>query len=403
MNHREIMPLLDIVEIVLSYERTRTPRLEIQRIFQDSEKYGIYRPLTEDEYKDAIGLLQEILKHDPYDADLWNKLGHSCAELEQHQEALEAFKKAVEIDPDFAVGWSNLGTVYKKIQDYPKAMESAQRAMELAPDNGKMWRKLGSIHEANGRNERAKACYERAEKLEKPEKQDCNGSNNDYESLKKELEEAKILYKSERDSRKMLAREKMDLLDSYTRLEAEKAKVDAEVERQSAKIDELFERIERMPVDSEGLWAEYHLSYDGRNNLIFAVKEDVHHEKIQTMEYVGTISREGYSTEYMFFHVYGHNNNTYKFKMPSFHIGQANDERIKIFDRELRIKIQPYLNLGRLGLMNEQMNRFITHSLASKNAKDEDKQYFEALKNCDVRLLVSLEDLIKHSISVKRG
>jgi tetratricopeptide (TPR) repeat protein len=86
------------------------------------------------EYKDAVNAYAEILKGEPKNAVLLNKLGVACQQLDDLRCAERYYKRATAADKTFATPVNNLGTIeYQKVH-YGKAIRYYRRTLAIKTD-----------------------------------------------------------------------------------------------------------------------------------------------------------------------------------------------------------------------------------------------------------------------------
>jgi tetratricopeptide (TPR) repeat protein len=86
------------------------------------------------EYKDAVNAYAEILKDEPKNAVLLNKLGVACQQLDDMRCAERYYKRATAADKTFATPVNNLGTIeYQKVH-YGKAIRYYKRTLAIKTD-----------------------------------------------------------------------------------------------------------------------------------------------------------------------------------------------------------------------------------------------------------------------------
>jgi tetratricopeptide (TPR) repeat protein len=91
--------------------------------------------LIEDEqYEQAIPLLQKLVADNPADADAWNYLGYCSRKLGKLDESLGYYKKALGLDPEHKGAHEYLGELYLQMNDVPKAEEQLTVLKTLCPD-----------------------------------------------------------------------------------------------------------------------------------------------------------------------------------------------------------------------------------------------------------------------------
>jgi tetratricopeptide (TPR) repeat protein len=88
----------------------------------------------ERKWREAIGLLQQILKDDPEMADVWSQLATFAGRLDRQDIALDAYKHFIELRPSDPGGYLGAAASLFRMQKLKDAREHAQLAVEIATD-----------------------------------------------------------------------------------------------------------------------------------------------------------------------------------------------------------------------------------------------------------------------------
>lgn len=88
-------------------------------------------------FEDAIEKINEMLKQDPENADMWCSLGVALIELNKYDEAAEKFEKAAELRPQHPSAWYGWGIALKALGQEKAAAEKIKTAMEMDQDSDK--------------------------------------------------------------------------------------------------------------------------------------------------------------------------------------------------------------------------------------------------------------------------
>lgn len=92
----------------------------------------------------TINALQDDLKTDPTNADLWLHLGFAYRKTDKIDDAQKAFEKAVSLDANNRDGLYMLGLIYEKKHDTQKALETWKRYVAVENDAEK--KNIGQKH-----------------------------------------------------------------------------------------------------------------------------------------------------------------------------------------------------------------------------------------------------------------
>jgi Flp pilus assembly protein TadD len=88
-------------------------------------------------FEEAIEKIEEMLKQDPENPDMWCSLGVALIELKKYDEAAEKFEKAAELSPQHPSAWYGWGIALKALGQEKAAAEKIKTAMEMDQDSDK--------------------------------------------------------------------------------------------------------------------------------------------------------------------------------------------------------------------------------------------------------------------------
>jgi len=115
-----------------------------------------------DNIDSAVATFEEILKHDPENAQTLNYLGYTLADRNMRLEyARDLIAKAVALHPNNAAYLDSYGWVYYRLADYEKAVEYLETAATLDNDPV-IFDHLGDAYLATGKPEEARAWWRKA-------------------------------------------------------------------------------------------------------------------------------------------------------------------------------------------------------------------------------------------------
>jgi tetratricopeptide (TPR) repeat protein len=95
------------------------------------------------EYVDAVRAYNEIVKSEPRNAQILNKIGIAYQELIDLNRAERYFKKSMHEDKGFVSAINNVGTVEYEKKHYGKAIGYYKKALELHREMGTVYANLG--------------------------------------------------------------------------------------------------------------------------------------------------------------------------------------------------------------------------------------------------------------------
>jgi tetratricopeptide (TPR) repeat protein len=107
--------------------------------------------MVKKQYGEAADIYKELLKENPKDASLWNRLGIAYQHLsepdnEYAKEALKAYDKASKLDKDDAPVWNNMGTIYFGQKKYSKAIRFYQKALDIDQTDAAFFSNIGMAY-----------------------------------------------------------------------------------------------------------------------------------------------------------------------------------------------------------------------------------------------------------------
>jgi tetratricopeptide (TPR) repeat protein len=147
---------LDLLELVLKRDSDNPRLLFLKGSYL--EKLG--------ERAECIKIMREVIRLDPENSSALNFLGYLFAERgEKLDEALELVKRALVLKPNDGFYTDSLGWVYYQKKDFSQALEALEKAVSLEPEEGVILEhladtllKLGRTKEAVERLEQALKC-----------------------------------------------------------------------------------------------------------------------------------------------------------------------------------------------------------------------------------------------------
>ena len=88
-------------------------------------------------FEEAVEKINEVLKQDPENANMWCSLGVALIELKKYDEAAEKFEKATKLNPQLPAAWYGWGITLKALGQEKTAAEKIKTAMEMDQNNGR--------------------------------------------------------------------------------------------------------------------------------------------------------------------------------------------------------------------------------------------------------------------------
>ena len=98
----------------------------------------------------AIEYLNNAIKLQPNNADIYNLRGNIYGKLGQNQLAIDDFSKSIQLNPNNPDDYNNRGSIYNKIGQYQQAIEDFNEAIRLNPNDALFYNNRGAIHLRHG-------------------------------------------------------------------------------------------------------------------------------------------------------------------------------------------------------------------------------------------------------------
>lgn len=135
-------------------------------------KKGLHSYYRERNHPEAIRFFDRAIEIDPSLAVAWHDRGVSLRELGKDEDALKSIDKAVELEPDNeeflftrAELLKRIGILHGQKKAVTAAVQTYNRVLEINPNNADAWNGLGVCMKEQGKDEKSRQCYERAQDL----------------------------------------------------------------------------------------------------------------------------------------------------------------------------------------------------------------------------------------------
>jgi tetratricopeptide (TPR) repeat protein len=113
-------------------------------------------------YSDAIEAYEELLKKEPKNAELLNKVGVGYSNLTKLDKAKKYYERAIKADAKYASALNNLGTVHFYQKRFKRAIKVYERAIAVKPDSATFHSNAGHAWFADKKYAEAIAAWSRA-------------------------------------------------------------------------------------------------------------------------------------------------------------------------------------------------------------------------------------------------
>ena len=119
-------------------------------------------------YEDLEPLLRQVIVLQPYNANAYNALGYTFADLNKNlDEAQDLLEQALELEPDNPYILDSVGWYLYRVGDHQAALEYLMRSYETLPDP-EVAAHLGEVLWAKGRRNEATEVWKKAWQANKP-------------------------------------------------------------------------------------------------------------------------------------------------------------------------------------------------------------------------------------------
>ena len=118
-------------------------------------------------YKDAVDVLQEQVKINPYEDYAYNLLGRVYWRQQDYANAEQSFRKQIEVTPLDQYAHANLGQMLVEWRKYKEAVPELEQAISLTPEEELLHVSLGRAYLNLGENEKSIKAFEEALKLDR--------------------------------------------------------------------------------------------------------------------------------------------------------------------------------------------------------------------------------------------
>ncbi|HEV2836621.1 MAG TPA: tetratricopeptide repeat protein [Pyrinomonadaceae bacterium] len=145
----------------------------LRRVVEKEPKHRTIRRnlgyvLTEQrKFKEAIEVLQEQTKINPFEDYAYNLLGRVYWQQQDYANAEQAFRKQIEVTPLDQWAHANLGQMLVEARKYKEAVPELEQAISLTPEREMLHVSLGRAYLNLGEDEKSIKSFEEAIKIER--------------------------------------------------------------------------------------------------------------------------------------------------------------------------------------------------------------------------------------------
>jgi tetratricopeptide (TPR) repeat protein len=117
-------------------------------------------------YRDALFIIENILKMSPYDSELWLNRGICLSNLKQKRKALKSIDRALSYNPGDVDALIEKASVQISLKNFDDAKDSLNRALEIEPKNEMIYFRFAKLFQQKGMFDKAVEYLNLAIKLD---------------------------------------------------------------------------------------------------------------------------------------------------------------------------------------------------------------------------------------------
>ncbi|HKR13954.1 MAG TPA: DUF3857 domain-containing protein [Pyrinomonadaceae bacterium] len=165
--------LLQAAEVALNNNNLPVAEQLLKRVVVKEAKHKTVRRnlgfvlFQQQKYDEAIEVLREQTKINPFEDYAYNLLGRAYWHLQDYTNAEQSFRKQLEITPLDQTAYSNLGLMLVDGRKFKEAIPELERAISLAADDESLRVGLGQAYLNLGQTEKAITAFEEALKIDR--------------------------------------------------------------------------------------------------------------------------------------------------------------------------------------------------------------------------------------------
>jgi tetratricopeptide (TPR) repeat protein len=135
---------------------------DVRRTPRELEEMRADLLMVRKRYSEALAAYEAILKKEPKNAPLLNKVGMAYHHLMKLGDAKKYYDRSIKADKTFAPAHNNLGTVHYNRKKYSSAIKAYKNALQLRDDIASVHSNLGIAYFAQKKYDEAFLCFHRA-------------------------------------------------------------------------------------------------------------------------------------------------------------------------------------------------------------------------------------------------
>ncbi len=160
---KNLYKLLDKFNLLkgLDLEEEKIKRDQINKMMSEARNL-----LKNDEPRETIDKIIEIIKKDDKLKESWFLLSKAYDKIESYDNEIDALEQALEIDKRYLEAWRNKGEVHYKKSDYDEAIKCFEKVLEIEPESPETWNNIGLCYMKKGELDQALKSLDNALSLD---------------------------------------------------------------------------------------------------------------------------------------------------------------------------------------------------------------------------------------------
>jgi len=137
---------------------------DLEEDIQAADQFNLAQDLIweRDEPEKALAILEELIKGEPDDADLWLEKGNALDRIGDDGGAETAWRKCIELDPEYSEAYYNLANLYKFSGRSEEAMKNIDLAIKNGMEEAEAYHVKAQLHDILGDKKKGLALFNEA-------------------------------------------------------------------------------------------------------------------------------------------------------------------------------------------------------------------------------------------------
>ncbi|PIR25542.1 MAG: hypothetical protein COX62_05595 [Deltaproteobacteria bacterium CG_4_10_14_0_2_um_filter_43_8] len=152
----------DLTEAIISCKKA----LSLDRGLQNAQVFLAQLYIGNQQYRQAVSLLEGILAEDPTREEVYPLLAHQYVALGETKQAIKTMEKLLQQQPESVLAHLYIASVYEReLKDYTKALEAYEKAYQLDPENTNILHTMARLYLSVENWQEALKRYEKIEEM----------------------------------------------------------------------------------------------------------------------------------------------------------------------------------------------------------------------------------------------